>query len=144
MSQHPALVILAALAALATVLTFVFTFVVNGRDGPGVDSDVVNGPNGPDADFHFGICDDPRLSLSDGSGPSGTQIVVSGSGFPGDRNVELRFHTEALAPARTDDEGSFEADVRIPGTYDPFAPRQFDIVATANVCSQRAPFQLEP
>lgn len=131
MSQHPALVLLAALAALATILTFVFTVVLDDDGGS-------DGPEGGSA-----FCDDPQLSLSDGSGPSGTEIVVSGSGFPGDRNVDLRFHTEALAPGRTDGEGSFEASVRIPGTFDVFAPQQFSITATANVCSQDAPFQLE-
>lgn len=89
-------------------------------------------------------CQDPSISLSRGSGPSGTHVVVRGSGFPSDEAVEVRFHTEALPPARTDGEGSFEDEVVIPGTFDAFAPQQFEISATTKptVCSDSTPFAL--
>ena len=131
MKDHPLLTILGALAAIATILTFVFTIVIDGGGTVGMDN--LGGP-----------CDDPQLSLSDGSGPSGTEVVVRGSGFPGREDVDLRFHTESLTPARTDDGGNFEVNVRIPGSFDPFAPQQFDIVASADACSDNIAFQLQP
>ncbi len=89
-------------------------------------------------------CRDPALSLSRGTGPSGTAVVVRGSGFPSDESVGLRFHTEALPPARTDADGAFEVEVVIPGTFDVFAPQRFDIRASTSptICSESTPFEL--
>jgi hypothetical protein len=128
MREHPVLAALGALAAVVTILTFVFDF-----------GDLLRPPFPPVTDF----CDEPQLSLSRGSGSSGTQVVISGAGFPNQRTVELRFHTEVLAPARTDGEGRFEGQVRIPGTFDPFAPQQFGIVARVGACHATVPFLLE-
>jgi hypothetical protein len=92
----------------------------------------------------FRPCRDPSLSLSRGSGPSGTHVTVRGRGYPSDEEVDVRFHTEALPPARTSDEGEFSDDVVIPGTFDAFAPQQFEIraVTRPTICSDAAPFQL--
>jgi hypothetical protein len=89
-------------------------------------------------------CEDPSVSLSQGTGPSGTEVVVRGSGFPSDEAVEVRFHTEALRPARTSTDGTFEVNIVVPGTFDVFAPGQFEIRATTTptVCFDSAPFQL--
>lgn len=99
-----------------------------------------NGPNGGTSSH----CDDPAVSLSRGAGPSGTEVVVRGSGYPADEAVEVRFHTEALPPARTSTDGTFEVDIVVPGTFDPFAPKQFEIRATTTptVCFDSAPFEL--
>lgn len=104
-------------------------------------------PNGPTGNgIHTGglPCEDPSISLSRGTGPSGTQVVVRGSGFPADEAVDVRFSTEALPPARTDTDGTFKVEVVVPGTFDAFAPQQFEIVATTTptVCFDSAPFQL--
>jgi hypothetical protein len=131
-SDHPVLVAVGTLAAVATILTFACTFVLDCGVG-GERSE--NGPSRP--------CADPQLSLSTGSGPSGTSVTVAGSGFPSARSVELRFHTEQLAPARTDEAGDFRVDVRIPGTFDPFAPQQFEITAVTLGCHDSVPFQLQ-
>jgi len=88
------------------------------------------------------ICDSPTLSLSRGSGPSGTEVIVTGKGFPPDRDIDLKFHTEDLAPAQTDGQGTFEANVVIPGTFDAFAGQQFQITATTTGCFKSTPFQL--
>jgi len=85
------------------------------------------------------------LSVSSGSGPSGTEITLSGTGFGGSEAVEIRFHTEFIATAQADGHGAFsEVHARIPGSFDAFAPQQFDIVATgqSTARSARVPFQL--
>lgn len=134
MNEHPVLTVLGALAALATIATFVFDIFPSPPDR--VDPPSTDGFTAP--------CDDPTLSLSKGSGPAGTVVSVRGGGFPGDERVELRFHTEALVPARTDAEGTFLVDITVPGTFDAFAPSQFEISATTRptICTSGATFRL--
>ncbi|MCL3860411.1 immunoglobulin domain-containing protein [Actinotalea sp. K2] len=127
-ADHPIVVGLLALAAVATILTFL------------VQVGTISFPFIPP--FGGGTCTDPSISLSDGSAPSGTQVVVTGRGFDTDSTVTLRFHTEAMQPARTDDEGSFEAAVVIPGTFDPFAPTQLTVTAATGPCAAATPFGL--
>jgi hypothetical protein len=95
--------------------------------------------NTPSSDF---VCDSPTLSLSQGAGPSGTSVVITGKGFPPNRDVDIKFHTEDLAPAATDEQGSFEDTVVIPGTFDAFSGQQFQITATTMGCFKSTPFQL--
>lgn len=92
----------------------------------------------------LGECSKPSISLSRGAGPSGTRVTVSGRGFAADTEVELNFHTEALPPSRTGSEGTFSQEVVIPGSFDAFAPQQFQIRALSKgpICSDDAPFQL--
>jgi hypothetical protein len=110
----------------------------------GDNDEPTNGRNGSIIDGPTHRCGDPTMSLSRGSGPSGTLVVVRGTGFPPDERVELRFHTELLPPARTDNEGSFEDEVVVPGTFDAFAGQQFMISATTKptICTATAPFAL--
>jgi hypothetical protein len=85
------------------------------------------------------------LSLSTGTGPSGTEISLSGTGFDGGEAVEIRFHTDAMATAQADGAGAFSGiRARIPGTFDAFAPQQFDIIAVGRSSSRsaRATFEL--
>jgi hypothetical protein len=84
------------------------------------------------------------IGLSVGRGPSGTEVTVTGHGFAVNEVVEIRFHTEQIGTAQVDGAGTFSQNVRVPGSFDVFAPQQFDIVATGNSSarSARAPFQL--
>jgi hypothetical protein len=130
--QSKWLVVLYALAAVATILTFLFQFHV--LSWPPFDGD-----GSKDR-----LCVDASISLSRGSGPSGTQIAVRGKGFPSEERVTLRFATEEMLPSRTDADGAFEGKVVIPGTFDAFAPMQVMLVAETStpVCFASAPFQL--
>jgi hypothetical protein len=92
-----------------------------------------------------GVTSTPTLSVSRGSGPSGTQITLSGSGFEGGEVITIRFHTETIATAQADSNGAFSGvQARIPGSFDAFAPQQFDIVAVGQSSSRSAqvPFML--
>lgn len=70
------------------------------------------------------------ISLSKGTGPSGTQITVSGRNFTPGEEVRVRFATTEMGRAVADAQGQFTLGVRIPGNQDPFAPIQVHIVAT--------------
>lgn len=99
-------------------------------------------PPGPE-----GICNaamvSPTLGLSTGRGPSGTLVAVTGNGYCPDAVLEIRFHTRAIGEARTDGDGEFSVEVTIPGTFDAFAPAQFDIIASSAAGgSARVPFEL--
>ena len=89
-------------------------------------------------------CAAPTLSLSKGSGPSGTHVVVSGSGFPANEPVEMRFHTELLPPSQTGPDGTFQVEIVVPGTFDSFVGQQFTIsaVTSPSICHKEAPFKL--
>lgn len=146
MADHPIVVTLGVLASIAAIIGLLITLgVIDVSDdgmtpaGSGTDSQDAERPEPP-----FFRCDDPSLSLSTGSGGSGTEVTVRGSGLAPDEEVDLRFHTEALVPARTDASGDFSADITIPGTFDAFAPRQFSLSATTTptVCSADASFEL--
>jgi len=81
-----------------------------------------------------GVTKTPSLSTSRGDGPSGTEIKLSGSGFAGGEVIDIRFSTEIIATAQANADGSFSnVSARIPGTFDAFAPRQLQIVATGEV-----------
>ena len=127
--------VLGAVASVAAILTFLFTY------GP-LTWPWAGQSTAPPAST--GSCHDPHLSLSQGSGPSGTKVTVTGTGFPGSEHIEVSLHTEAMAPALSDGNGAFSDDVVIPGTLDTFAPMQFDIVAASTSgCSAHTPFGLE-
>lgn len=91
-----------------------------------------------------GSCLGGEISLSRGSGPSGTAVTVIGTnwGAPGKR-VRLIFGTTDMAPTRVEEGGRFIAEVVIPGDLDAFAPRQDRIRASVGGCSDSVPFQLE-
>ncbi len=84
------------------------------------------------------------ISLSKGTGPSGTQITVSGQNFTPGEEVKVRFSTTEMGRAVADSQGRFTLNVRIPGNLDAFAPRQVSIVATGlqSVKSADASFAL--
>jgi hypothetical protein len=84
------------------------------------------------------------LSLSRGSGPSGTKVVVSGSGFGHGDTVEIRFEVDVVGQVQADGTGKFSTTVTIPGTYDAFGAAQHTITATGrpSIRSASAPFML--
>ena len=130
-----------ALGAFGALLLLIgMYFIVNGATGPRKES-----PTNTSEPVDKGGCDNPKISLSKGKGSSGSKVTVKGTGFPTNADVEILFHHEAMTPDATDDTGSFEGRVTIPGTFDPFAPEQFRIHATTKspiVCFADAPFQL--
>jgi IPT/TIG domain-containing protein len=84
------------------------------------------------------------ISLSRGTGPSGTEITVSGRNFTPGEEVTVRFATTEMGRAIADSAGGFALNVRIPGNQDPFAPKQVSIVATGQQSAKfaDAPFDL--
>jgi len=78
------------------------------------------------------------LSLSTGQGPSGTLVTVSGTGFDGGEKVTIRFHVEQVGDALADNSGAFSAAVKVPGSYDAFAPQQFEFIVTGNASARSA------
>lgn len=84
------------------------------------------------------------LSLDRGSGPSGTKVVVSGSGFGHGDTVEIRFEVDQVGQVQAVGAGKFSTTVTIPGTYDAFGPGQHTITATGrpSIRSASAPFML--
>jgi len=84
------------------------------------------------------------LSLSTGQGPSGTLVTVSGTGFGAGEKVTIRFHVEPVGDALADGSGAFSAAVKVPGSYDAFAPQQFEFIASGDASARSAtvPFRL--
>jgi hypothetical protein len=85
------------------------------------------------------------LSISHGSGPSGTNVKLSGHGFGSNETVDIFFHTEPIATARADGSGDFsDVRARIPGSFDVFAPQTFEIQAIGRSSEKSAmvPFRL--
>jgi hypothetical protein len=82
--------------------------------------------------FLPGAAKDPSISLSVGQGPSNTEVTITGHDFASEEQVTLRFHADELGTAQADDAGNFSQVVRVPGSYDAFAPRNFTIRASGN------------
>lgn len=82
------------------------------------------------------------LTLSRTSGPPGTDVEVSGTGFAGGETVDVRFHTTTVGRETADASGAFSVAVKVPPT--PFRDQQFDFVATGrrSIRSARAPFEV--
>lgn len=92
-------------------------------------------------------CEDADLSVTPGTGPSGTIVVLVGSGFSPDSEVDLRYSTATLPSAVADSSGAFTIEVEIPGNLDTFAPRDVRIVASSSPlkvgCAEEVQFGLE-
>lgn len=105
-----------------------------------------NGPggNGPTEERIVTGCTDPTVTLSPTAGPSGTVVTVTGSGFPGAEQLDVRFNTEIVGQVRTERTGTFATDVTVPDSFDVFAPTQLGVTGTTSptVCFRTAPFQL--
>lgn len=76
--------------------------------------------------------DETKVFLSKLSGPSGTEVNVSGSGFQPNETVTIRFHTDEVGSTTVDSTGSFSnIAVTIPDMPGS-GPFQFSIVVTGN------------
>lgn len=74
------------------------------------------------------IREEPKLELSKGSGPPGTRLRVTGSGFQAGETVRIEFHTETMKDVQANTEGVFrEIPVEIPADW--AFTGQFDITA---------------
>ena len=84
------------------------------------------------------------INLSVGSGRSGTPVTVTGQNFAPGEEVTIRFQVDEVGSAIVDSGGRFSTRIRIPGSYDVFAPKQFDISADGKTSIKHAsrPFQL--
>jgi hypothetical protein len=86
------------------------------------------------------------ISLSQGQGPSGTRVTVTGSGFSAGEIVDLTFSTEKIGEAQVGADGRFTATVKIPGSFDAFGGGQnFDLAAVGRASGRHAsqPFTLQ-
>jgi hypothetical protein len=87
------------------------------------------------------------MTISPTSGPSGTTVTASGSGFQPGETIELRVHTDRVAEIRADSKGAF-SDVRFQ-VRDPLggsfpSDRQIAVSATGRSSIKHAeePFEL--
>lgn len=85
----------------------------------------------------------PSVSVEPASGPPGTTVVVTGTGFGSGETVDINFHATEVGTTQADEEGSFRAEVTIPDT--PFRGEQFDISANGKqtIRHDSAPFSVE-
>ncbi len=84
-----------------------------------------------------------EITLSQSSGPPGTSLTVSGTGFASGETVRIDLHVTELAKVTADTEGSF-SDVAVTIPEDWQFEGQFDIRATgdSSIASAREPFEV--
>jgi IPT/TIG domain len=84
------------------------------------------------------------ISLSRGSGPSGTEVTVKGSNFSAGEEVTIRISGEEIGVATVGSDGTFEQSVTIPGSFDAYGSQQHQITATGNTSIKTAsrPFRI--
>ncbi|SRR5260370_40087537 len=116
------------LAALATVLTFIFTY------GP---------HHGHPTSSGQAATGNPSVFVNPTSGAGGTVVKVSGEGFPANARVISNFHTEQIGDTTTNGDSKFSnVAVTIPTSFSQFAPLQFYILAVSGAMSAETPFML--
>ncbi|MGH9281228.1 MAG: TIR domain-containing protein [Acidimicrobiales bacterium] len=122
-SRFPVGILVAVLVVigLLTALGIVAVKVISGVDfGPG----------------------NPAVTISPDSGPPGTQVTVTGTGFGANETVDVRFHASEVGTTQADAAGAFSLVVTVPNT--PFRNQQFDIGASGKrtVRHDSAPFMV--
>ena len=130
--------------ALLTIIGLVLGIVLT-LTQLGVLGSTGGDPGGGGAGGGSPLGGDAKLSVSKGTGDSGTEIELRGSGFAPNETVEVLFHVDAIATTRADANGAFrDLRARIPGTYDFMAPYQFRIFALGQSSQRSAtvPFEL--
>ena len=142
----------AKIAAAATVVAALIGLVavVVPRIGDDGDGTTQTSPGGttqtdgttqpPPPDFGHA-----SVFLNTTSGPGGSTILVSGSGFSANEEVVIRFHTDEVGSTTANDGGKFEnVAVTVPTSYSVFAPQQFQVIATGESSSRsdQAPFTI--
>jgi hypothetical protein len=160
-SDHPVIIALGAMGAIATVLAFLFqldALKFPDRSGPAASQKSGRGQNtvprgtasGADSSENASPrCEDPHITSLPGRGPSGTSVSITGSGFPSGKIINFEYHTEQMEPSRVREDGTVHAQVTIPGLLDPFldgADRQVTIRATTSspLCFSTTVFALTP
>ena len=75
------------------------------------------------------------------SGPTGSQVLLSGDGFQANEEVKLSMQTFELARTRADSAGKFaNVAVTVPTQLKPFAPQQFEFNALGTTSIKHATF----
>jgi len=59
----------------------------------------------------------PTLTPNPNSAPPGTEVKLTGNGFPADQDIEITFDAAVLETANTDSNGVFTATITIPVTF---------------------------
>jgi hypothetical protein len=85
--------------------------------------------------------DETAVFLNQLSGPAGTEVLVSGTGFGSEETVTIRFHVDVVGSTTTDSTGKF-ANVSItvpdlPGS----GPQQFSVTAVGKSSVRHAEAQ---
>jgi hypothetical protein len=104
---------MAVLALVVTVLAWLFPDPIGLNDA----QDAANEPRPPQQTITFPTGDpgsEPHIELAPGSGPPGSRVTVTGTGFPAGADVEITFHLTKIGETRSDASGAFEVEVRIP------------------------------
>ena len=83
----------------------------------------------------------PNIEISPDSGPPGTRVTVTGTGFPASAEVEITFHLDKIGETRSDGDGAFRVTVRVP-TDIPTKDFPWGITATATPYSDREAFRV--
>ncbi|HEX2052107.1 MAG TPA: toll/interleukin-1 receptor domain-containing protein [Actinomycetota bacterium] len=85
----------------------------------------------------------PTVTIDPTSGPPGTTVVVSGTGYGGGETVDINFHATEVGSTQADGDGAFRVEVSVPDT--PFRNQQFDISANGKrtIRHDSAPFTVE-
>jgi hypothetical protein len=79
-----------------------------------------------------GSGDHPRLALEPTSGPAGSQVSATATGFQPGEDVEIIFHAQTVAHGDADENGRFNVVFAVPQHYSPFAPQTFSVTAAGN------------
>jgi len=74
------------------------------------------------------------IALNPTSGPVGTPVNITGTGFDPDSNVNLKFDSTSLSPSTTDNKGSFFALFTVPASAN--GPHNVTATQGSNVASQ--------
>ncbi len=84
---------------------------------------------------------EPTVVLSPTTGPPGTAVIVSGTGYGKSETIEIQFHATEVATTLAGEDGSFSTRITIPST--PFK-RSTSITATgkSTIKSDSAQFEV--
>jgi hypothetical protein len=134
------------IAFLVITLTAALAMACGGSNG----SDGSRGPNtkNREAPSATSGATRPQALLEPRSGPPGTSVTVTGSGWPAGVTVDLISRTPSAPPyasALTDGNGSFSVQFRIEKAPDgsDLQVGRFDLIARSAGAEVRIPFQVE-
>lgn len=128
----PIVKILVAFVVLAIFVGAAFLIIRSVTGGGG-------GPTFPTS-FPSGIPNggaNPKITVSPDSGPPGTTVTVTGSGFPGGGDVDITFFATRVGETTADENGSFSTTFTVPDT--PFTG-PMDVTANSRAFFDSATF----